>query len=221
MNSSSFFTPSEMRSIHKQNPLQWANDYLYNHVTELSYHRKELILKALEVSGEAVLFRFNSVDWNHTLHDEKELLKLFTNEERARYRNLKLEKKIEIADKCYEHHLEYHGQKASIRSVLQHTDLLCRLNVLFGPEFWVHWTMTKKSGFTFDFTTSDPHYLAMDCTISVQYKPSYLSKKDIANNLRNIEKATDYYYGYKSPYTMEDIQLVDTPIARHIKFEDD
>lgn len=221
MNSSNFFTPSEMRSIAKKNPLQWANDYLYDLITTLVYDRKELILKALEVSGDAVLFRFNSVDWNHTLYDEKKLLKLFTQNERRRYRNLKLEKKIEIEDKCYEHRIEYAGQKASIRSVLQHTDLLCRLNTLFGPEFWVHWTMTKKSGFTFDFTTSDPHYLAMDCTISVQYKPSYLSKKDIANNLRNIEKATDYYYGYKSPYPMEQIHLVDTPIARHIKFEDD
>jgi hypothetical protein len=221
MNSSNFFTPSEMRSIAKKKPLQWANDFLYNRVVELAYCNKELILNALEVSGDAVLFRFNSVEWNHTLRDEKDLLKLFTADERARYRNLKFDKKIEITDKGYEHHLQYCGQKASIRSVLQHTDLLPRLNALFGPEFWVHFTMVKKSGFTFDFTTSDPHYMAMDCTISVQYKPSYFSKKDVANNLKQIEKANDYYFGYKSPYNMDYIYLIDMPLARHIKFDDE
>lgn len=221
MNSSHFFTPSEMRSITKKNPLQWANDYLYDLITELSYQRKEAILKALQTQGDVGLFCFNSVEWNHSLHDEKELLKLFTKEERARYRNLKHQKKTEIEDKSYEYRLEYGGQKASIRSVLQHTDLLPRLNALFGPEFWVHFTMVKKPGFTFDFTTSDPHYMAMDCIISVQYKPSYFSKKDIANNLKQIEKATDYYYGYKSPYTMEHICLINTPLVRHLKFEED
>lgn len=219
MNSSSFFTPSEMRSIHKKNPLQWANDYLFNHVMNLAYQRKDLIMKALEVSKTAVLFRFNSVEWNHTLHDEKELLKLFTPDERSIYRKLKKEKKDEIEEKCYDHTIQCGAEKATIRSVLQHTDLMSRLNVEFGPEFVISWTMTKKAGFTFDFTTSDPHYLAMDCTITLEYKPSYFTKRDTERVLKSIEKARDYYTGYKSPYNMNFITLNDKPVARHLIFE--
>ena len=219
MNSSSFFTPCEMRSIAKKNPLQWANDYLFDHVMNLGYQRKDLIMKALEVSKTAVLFRFNSVEWNHTLHDEKELLKLFTPAERSRYRNLKIEKKEEIEEKCYEHRVEYYGAKASIRSVLQHTDLMSRLNAEFGPEFVISWTMTKKAGFTFDFTTSDPHYMAMDCTITLEYKPKF-TKRETERILKAIEKARDYYTGYKSPYASEYIHLIDMPVARHLKFDE-
>lgn len=219
MNSSNFFTPCEMRSIHKKNPLQWANDYLFNHVMNLAYERKDLIMKALEVSKTAVLFRFNSVEWNHTLHDEKELLKLFTPAERERYRILKTEKKIEISDKGYEHSVMTHGQKASIRSVLQHTDLMSRLNAEFGPEFVISWTMTKKAGFTFDFTTSDPHYMAMDCTISLEYNPKF-TKRETQRILKSIEKARDYYLGYRSPYDLEAIYLLNEPLARHLVFED-
>lgn len=219
MNSSNFFTPCEMRSIAKKNPLQWANDYLFNHVINLAYERKNLILKALEVSKRAVLFRFNSVEWNHTLHDEKGLLKLFTPEERDMYRALKTEKKIEIADKGYEHYVQYAGQKASIRSVLQHTDLMSRLNAEFGSEFVISWTMTNKAGFTFDFTTSDPHYLAMDCTITLEYKPKF-TKRETERVLKAIEKVRDYYLGYRSPYPAEYIHLIDMPLARHLTFED-
>lgn len=219
MNSSSFFTPSEMRSIAKKNPLQWANDYLFDHVMNLAYQRKDLIMKALEVSKTAVLFRFTTVNWNHTLHDEKELLKLFTPEERQMYRALKTEKKIEIGDKGYEHYVMTHGQKATIRSVLQHTDLMNRLNAEFGPEFVIVHTQQKKCG-TYNFMDSNPHYMVMDCTISLDYKPSWFTKRDTERVLKGIENARDYYTGYKSPYDMDAIYLLNEPLARHLKFED-
>lgn len=219
MNSSSFFTPCEMRSIAKKNPLQWANDYLFQHVMDLAYERKELILNALEVSKSAVLFRFTTVNWNHTRHDEKELLKLMTREERDTYQVLKTEKKIEIGEKGYEHYVMTHGQKASIRSVLEHTDLMYRLNAEFGPEFVIVHTQTKKCG-TYNFMDSNPHYMVMDCTISLEYKPSWFTKRDTERVIKGIEKARDYYTGYKSPYNMEAIYLLNEPLARHLKFED-
>ena len=219
MNSSSFFTPSEMRSIHKKSPLQWANDYLFNHVMNVAYERKDLIMKALEVSKTAVLFRFTTVSWNHTLHDEKELLKLMTPEERDKYRAVKTEKKIEIADKGYEHYVMTHGQKASIRSVLQHTDLMNRLNAEFGPEFVIVQTQQKKCG-TYNFMDSNPNYMVLDCTISLDYMPSYFTRRHIDLVLKGIEKAKDYYTGYKSPYNMDAIYLLNEPLARHLKFED-
>jgi hypothetical protein len=220
MNSSSFFTPCEMRSIAKKNPLQWANDYLFQHIMAYSYDFKDLILKALENSKSAVLFRFTTVHWNHTLHDEKELLKLMTREERDMYRALKTEKKIEIADKGYEHYVMTHGQKASIRSVLQHTDLMNRLNAEFGPEFVIVQTQEKKCG-TYNFMDSNPHYMVLDCTISLEYKPSWFTKRDIERVLKAVEKARDYYTGYKTPFDMDTIYLLNEPLARHLKFEED
>ena len=219
MNSSSFFTPCEMRSIAKKNPLQWANDYLFQHIMAHSYDHKDLILKALEVSKSAVLFRFTTVNWNHTLHDEKELLKLFTPEERDTYRALKTEKKIEIGEKGYEHYVITHGQKASIRSVLQHTDLMSRLNAEFGPEFVIVHTQQKKCG-TYNFMDSNPHYMVLDCTISLEYKPSWFTKRDTERVIKGIEKARDYYTGYKTPFDMEAIYLIDMPLSRHWKFDE-
>lgn len=217
MNSSKFFTPCEMRSIQKINPLQWANDFLFEHVMNLAYHRKDLILKALEVSKTAVLFRFNSIEWNHTLRDEKGILDLMLPEETERYLKLKKEKKNEIQEKCYDHTIQCGTVKATIRSVLQHTDLLSRLNAEFGPEFVVVWTMHKKLG-TYDFASSDPQYMVMDCTISLDYKPK-LTKREIAKVNKYVDKANDYYYGYKSPYNMDTIVLNDQPVARHLFFD--
>lgn len=219
MNSSNFFTPSEMRSIEKTNPLQWANDFLFQHIMNLAHQRKELILNALHVSNSAVLFRFNTVQWNHTLRDEKDLLGIMLHSERTRYRKLKKEKKLEIEEKCRDHTVQCGTVKATIRSVLQHTDLLSRLHAEFGLEFGIVWTMQKKIGFDFDFATSDPQYITMDCTITLEYKPE-LTKQDMNTVTKYLNKAIDYYWGYESPYNMECITLNDQPVARHLLFED-
>lgn len=211
----SIFTHSEMTRIcnKKENPLQWANDHLYYHILDELQKNKSTIIDMLSNSKNAVIFRFKDVEWNMAKKQEREILRNATDYERWAFRVYKETKETEIEDKCYKHYVQLAATKASIRSILNHTDLMTRLRVAFGPDFDVVETsrMAPNSP-RINFRDNRPSYMVLDCTIEIDYKP----KRKTAE-----QRVEEYYRDYRpSVYNLYDVLLVNEPVARHLVFED-
>ena len=211
----SIFTSSEMIRIrnNKENPLQWANDYLYYHILDEVQKNKNAIIDMLSTTKNAVLFRYKDVDWNLTKKQEKELLRDAPDLDRWAFCVQKETKQTEIEDKCYKHYLTCGSANASIRSILNHTDVMTRLRVAFGPDFDVVETrrMAPNSP-RINFRDNRPSYMFLDCTIEIDYKP----KRKTAE-----QRVEEYYRDYRpSVYNLYDVLLVNQPVARHLVFED-
>lgn len=211
----SIFTPSEMIRIRnkKENPLQWANDYLYYHILNEVQKNKNGIIDMLSTAKNAVIFRFKDVEWNMTKEQEKELLQTMTDIECWSFRVQKETKQTEIEDKCYKHYLTYGGANASIHSILRHTDFMTRLRVAFGPDFDVVETYRMADNSPrINFRDNRPSYMVLDCTIEIEYKP----KRKTAE-----QRVEEYYRDYRpSVYNLYDVLLVNEAVARHLVFED-
>lgn len=211
----SIFTPTEMMYIQKkkENPLQWANDFLYDHIMYDVQKKKIQIVEALRANGRAVLFRFKDVEWHMSKKQEKEYMRNATRLERLLFRTRKEIKENEIEDNCYKHYVQSgYGAKASIRAILEHTDFISRLSVAFGDDFEVvraRRLADNSPRINFRDTTR-PSFHVLDTTIEIEYKPKPKSAE---------QKATEFYKDYY--VSTSDVMLVDKAVARHLVFEDD
>lgn len=209
------FHPYEMESLRNKHPLEWANDFLYSHIVKYVQDNKHAVLDTLRKHKEATLFRFQAVNWNHSLAEEKRLLRKMTFEEKQIYLQRKKYLTDEIEENGYSHKLWRPDSTTTISAVLEHTDLSTRLNVAFGTDFDVIWTtQLADDSPRIDFDNPEPQYIVLNCTIGIRYDPSRYHV-----GLKCMRRCKNKYKNHFP--SVENVYILDKPVRRHLKFDDD
>ncbi len=142
--------------------------------------------------------------------EEKEILRNATNIERWTFHIEKETKETEIEDRCYKHYVQLDDAKASVHSILRHTDFMTRLRLAFGDDFEVVETYRMADNSPrINFRDNRPSYMVLDATIEIEYKPKRKTTE---------QKVQQFYSGHYP--ALYGATLVNTPVVRHLVFED-